>query len=793
MKVKRWMKSLETQRLLWMMTVVLCMMAAPAWADIQQAMQTLRGKVVDVASGEPMPGVTLRISDMEGVATVSDADGQFQFVGIPVGRHTLEATFLGYDPVIIKELLLSSGKQTVVQVTMRECVSELDEVVVRPKTNKQQPLNEMAQVGARMFSVEETCRYAGGMADPARTASMFAGVASGGATNGISIHGNSPQMLQWRIEGIEVNNPNHFADITEAGGGIFSSLNGTMLANSDFMTGAMPAEYGNALSGVFDMKMRAGNNTRHEHSFQLGTLGIEFASEGPLGRNGKASYLVNYRYSFLEVAKKLHAINMEKETLDYQDLSMKFNFPTRSAGTFSLWFTGLYDNYCNEVPDRDEWETLWDMNDSRSHQANYAGGITHQLRLGGGGRLRTSMALTGSYLKLGMNDYDDQMRAMPNMDGKNTTGNLIFDMQHHHKFSARYSMQNGVNVQRIGFSSWFDHVLVTGGSMQRIYESDGHTLLSRAYTNHKVSVGQRLTLVAGVNAMWFKLNEQWLVEPRVSVAYQFSSDCSLAVAYALNSRKEATDAYFVLKQGRNVNGALGLTRSHHLSMTFTHRLGENALLKVEPYWQYLFDVPVEEGSTFSIVNNRMFYLDRQLVNKGAGRNYGVDLTLERYLKDGLYGMLTATLFRSTYRDAQGQWHSTRYDRRFVTNLLGGKEWMVGRTCKNVFGINGRITLMGGDRYTPLAADVKAEDIMQLPDKTVPEDGANPYTCHKGLNVGFAFSVKYTLNGKRCAHHFVLEYLKMRSYHGQTVELGTNAIVDEFTSLTFPNVAYRIDF
>ena len=283
------------------------------------------------------------------------------------------------------------------------------------------------------------------------------------------------------------------------------------------------------------------------------------------------------------------------------------------------------------------------------------------------------------------------------------------------------------------------------------------------------------------------------MEPRVSVAYQFSSDCSLAVAYALNSRKEATDAYFVLKQGRNVNGALGLTRSHHLSMTFTHRLGENALLKVEPYWQYLFDVPVEEGSTFSIVNNRMFYLDRQLVNKGAGRNYGVDLTLERYLKDGLYGMLTATLFRSTYRDAQGQWHSTRYDRRFVTNLLGGKEWMVGRTCKNVFGINGRITLMGGDRYTPLAADVKAEDIMQLPDKTVPEDGANPYTCHKGLNVGFAFSVKYTLNGKRCAHHFVLEYLKMRSYHGQTVELGTNAIVDEFTSLTFPNVAYRIDF
>ena len=91
----------------------------------------------------------------------------------------------------------------VLNLRMRESVSELGEVVVKPRVNKQLPLNEMAQVGARMFSVEEATRYAGGMADPARTASMFAGVASGGVTNGISIHGNSPEMLQWRVEGIE--------------------------------------------------------------------------------------------------------------------------------------------------------------------------------------------------------------------------------------------------------------------------------------------------------------------------------------------------------------------------------------------------------------------------------------------------------------------------------------------------------------------------------------------------------------------------------------------------------------
>ena len=186
-----------------------------------QAVQTIRGQVCDVASGEPMAGVTITVENGITMGTVSDADGNFVIENVPVGRHSVRATFIGYEPVVLKEQLLSSGKEMVLNLRMRENISELGEVVVKPRVNKQMPLNEMAQVGARMFSVEEATRYAGGMADPARTASMFAGVATGGATNGISIHGNSPQMLQWRVEGVEVNNPNHFAEITEAGGGIF--------------------------------------------------------------------------------------------------------------------------------------------------------------------------------------------------------------------------------------------------------------------------------------------------------------------------------------------------------------------------------------------------------------------------------------------------------------------------------------------------------------------------------------------------------------------------------------------
>ena len=741
-----------------------------------------------------MIGVTITVENGTTLATVSDIDGNFVIYHVPVGRHSVRASYIGYEPVLLKEQLVSSGKELVLSLKMRESISELGEVVIKPRVNKQLPLNEMAQVGARMFSVEEASRYAGGMADPARTASMFAGVATGGATNGISIHGNSPQMLQWRVEGVEVNNPNHFAEITGAGGGIFTSLNGTVLANSDFLTGAMPAEFGNALSGAFDMKMRVGNNSKYEHAIQVGTLGVDFASEGPLGKGSKASYLVNYRYSFLEIAKKLHAINMENETLDYQDLSFKLNMPTTKAGTFAVWFTGLLDHYENEVPDVSEWETLWDMNDSWSRQSNCAAGLNHTYRFNNGGTLHSSVAFTSTYRKLGINNYDEQMNQTPGMNGRNSQWNVIISAQHQQKLSSRYTMQNGFEHQHLAFNTWLDWIHEIGGPLYRVYESKDYTGLTRLYSSHKVALSRRLSTVAGVNVMWFNLNNQWLVEPRVSVQYKTSPSSTLSLAYALNSRKESTDTYFVMMDGKNPNEDLGLTRSHHISASFAQRLGENAMLKIEPYWQWLFDVPVEQGTTYSIINHTNFFQDRALVNEGAGRNYGIDLTLERYLKDGLYGMLTATVFKSEYRDAQGQWHHTRQDRGYITNILGGKEWMVGKSKKNVFGVNGRLTLMGGDRYTSIPEGITFEDVMKRPDKSIPnDDGLDPFSEQMGMNVGYAFSVKYTINKKHTSHNFILEYLQMKTFQGQTFDLKTHEIVDKYTSLTFPNIAYRVEF
>ena len=327
----------------WILLLIGLFISAFAFGQISdrkgRPVQTIRGMVVDGDSKYPIPYATVRLSDKEGMGTTTDSLGRFTIPQVPVGRHTVEAAFMGYEPGIFREILVTSAKEVYLEIPLKESVNELSEVVVRARTNKEEAMNKMATTGARMLSVEEASRYAGGFDDPARLVSAFAGVAPSVSSNGISIHGNAPHLLQWRLEDVEIPNPNHFADIATLGGGILSSLSSQVLGNSDFFTGAFPAEYGNAVSGVFDMKLRNGNNQKNENTIQVGIMGIDVASEGPLSKKHKASYIFNYRYSTTGL------LNLDGGTMDYQDLNFKLNFPTKMAGTFSVWGTSLISSF----------------------------------------------------------------------------------------------------------------------------------------------------------------------------------------------------------------------------------------------------------------------------------------------------------------------------------------------------------------------------------------------------------------------------------------------------------------
>ena len=523
--------------------------------------QTLRGVVNDRASGHPIPYATIQLTDIPGLGMMCDSLGRFALPKVPVGRHSVQASFMGYESATVREILVTSAKEVYLEIALQESVNELSEVVVRAH-NRNEAMNKMAVAGARMLSVEEASRYAGGFDDPARLVASFAGVTPSVSNNGISIHGNAPHLLQWRLEDVEIPNPNHFADIATLGGGILSSLSAQVLGNSDFFTGAFPAEYGNAVSGVFDMKLRNGNNQRNENTFQVGIMGIDFASEGPLSKKHKASYIFNYRYSTTGL------LNVDLGgKMDYQDLNFKLNFPTRHAGTFAVWGTALLDKYKSSLEKNpDKWDYLEDAGQGRSTQYMAAGGVTHRYFFNENTLLKTTLAGTYSDQEAIQTTYDREFNPSPNIDQNSRSTNLILTSSLNRKVNNRFTNKTGLTFTQMFYNMNLELAPFIDQPLETISKGDGNTSLISAYNSSAWGINDKLSLNFGLHGQLLTLNNRWTLEPRASLKWQTNTRTSFALAYGMYSRMEKMDVYFVKTQStgdRSVNKNLDFTKAHH--------------------------------------------------------------------------------------------------------------------------------------------------------------------------------------------------------------------------------------
>ncbi|MCD8260377.1 MAG: carboxypeptidase-like regulatory domain-containing protein [Bacteroides sp.] len=761
--------------------------------DILQ--QTLRGIITDAASGHPIPYATVILMDNPDTGTTTDEEGKFILPGVPVGRHTLQASFMGYEPTIFREILVTSTKEVYLEIPLKESITELAEVYIRPQINKEKSLNTMALSGARMLSVEEASRYAGGMDDPARLASSFAGIAPSISNNGISVHGNAPHLLQWKMEDVEIPNPNHFADIATLGGGILSSLSRHVLGNFDFFTGAFPAEYGNAVSGVFDMRMRNGNNQKHEKIFQVGLLGIDVAAEGPLSKNKKASYLFNYRYSTTGLLGDLGVVNMGG-TFKYQDLNLKLNFPTHKAGTFSVWSTSLIDNYQNDYKeDPEDWEFNSDRAKSNTKQYMASGGIGHRYFFSNDSYLKTTLATTFSRQNARQDIMDYAMNISPEIRMNTENTNLILNSYYNQKFNSRITARIGITYTKMFYDMTLGLSPYEGMAIETIARGKGNTDLISGYINTSTALNQVWTMNLGVYSQFLALNHKGAVEPRAGIKWQTTPRSSLAFSYGLHSRMEKIDVYFVKtpETGEKlVNKELDFTKAYHLMLSFSHKLSDNLHLKVEPYFQYLYDVPVIADSSYSVLNRDVFYVESALVNKGKGYNYGIDLTLERYLAGGTYYMFTGSFFNSRYQGGDGKWHNTKFNRNYILNVMGGKEWMMGRRKQDILSVNLKFTLQGGDRYSP----VDEEATMLYPDKEVQYDESRAYSRQHSPMFISNLTVSYKMNRKKASYEIALKMLNVTGcpeYYGHEVNLRTGKIEPAKGTTSLPNLSYKIEF
>lgn len=685
----------------------------------QQFTTTIRGTVKDKDTQSPLWGANVLVkygSASKGSAT--SEKGLFEFDSIPMGRIAIKISLVGYYDIQLNDVLVSSGKQLYLNIEMQEKVNEINEVEVTAQRDKSKANNDFATTSVRSFSAEEMTRYAGTLNDPARMAQSFAGVMTANDENNqIVVRGNSPRGLLWRLEGTEIPNPNHFAGNEGATGGGVSMLSANMLTNTDFYSGAFPAEYGNALSSVFDLNFRKGNNERHEFALQVGILGAEAAIEGPFNKKYRGSYLINYRYSTLDLFALTGFKIGGDITPKYQDANFNFYFPSKKAGSFTLFGIGGLSSLGETVP-RDTllWKTFDDKTAFVQQQLVGVVGITHLLPLPDNkSYIKTivSYSYTNNSSLTDTFSYDyDKYNIETSRFRYQTTRAHIFANS---KLNSRNTIRSGVLWSNYRYNLYNrEYSFIDRADVTKV-DNNGQTNLAQAYIMGKHRFSERTSLNTGLHGTFSQINNKLYIEPRIGLEHLLNKKMTINAGVGLHSRIDAVSTYVsytnTLNQ-RKSNRQLEFSRALHVVLGHNYNFLKNFRLKTEVYFQYLFSVPVGanfEQRTFSLLNFDDGFLSYPMQSTGKGVNYGTEITLEKFFSHQYFFMFTTSLFNSRYKATENKWRNTAYNVNYVFNLLGGKEFTVGKRKNNIIGINSKIIWRGGQRYTPvdLAASISA--------------------------------------------------------------------------------------
>jgi hypothetical protein len=677
------------------------------------ATTSIRGTVVDKQSQFPLPGATVfLVNSSPAKGTSSDQDGNFRLEEVPVGRQTVQVVMLGYEPMVFTNILLNSGKELTLNVQLVESIATLNTVEISAQNNKAESLNKMSSVSTRTISIEEAQRYSGTLQDIARMAQNYAGVSGGSDDrNDIIIRGNSPTGVLWRLEGIDIPNPNHFSTLATTGGPI-SLINTNNLSNSDFTTSAFAAEYGNALSGVFDLKLRSGNNDKREHMAQIGFNGFELGAEGPFKKGKQASYMINARYSFLGIMTKL-GINFGTGAAvpEYQDMTFKLDLPTKKAGRFTIF--GIGGTSFIDFKAEDSGDNNLYSNGRQNQQFNSSTGIV--------GMTHTYFFNEKTYGKLviaattgGTKGWTDTL------DVTNNSTRIFGITQRQNNGKAHYFVNSKLNSKHtIKLGAMYDYyifdvedsVRYEGNYFFKEMDFKGETSLARGYAEWQYRPTEKLTINSGVYSQYFLYNERSTIEPRVGARYKLTDKQSLNFGTGLHSQLQPITIYFNREEDANglpiaKNKNLDFNKAAHFVLGHDYQLTKNLRLKTEVYYQYLYKIAVDnDSSSFSVLNVGADFVipnNGNLVNKGTGNNYGLEITLERFLDKGFYFLLTSSLFQSTYVASDGKERNTAFNGNYVFNLLTGKEWKVGKS--NAITVDFKTTYAGGRWYSPILLD-----------------------------------------------------------------------------------------
>jgi hypothetical protein len=768
--------------------------------------QVIRGTIVDEVTGYPLPGANVILLETDPpVGTTTDLDGRFALQNVPLGRQSIEIRYIGYESKLIPNLLLTSAKEVVLEIKLTEQVMEFEEVTVKAYSRKDKSINDMAMISARSFSIEETERFAGSLGDPARMVANYAGVITqNDSRNDIIIRGNSPTGLLWRLEDIEIPNPNHFGAMGTTGGPV-SMLNNNLLTNSDFLTGAFPAEYGNTLAGAFDLNMRSGNNQVREYTGQIGFNGFELGAEGPFSmkKSGpKASYLGNFRYSTLDVFHKLGIdIGTGAAVPEYKDLTFLIDIPGTKLGRFKV--IGLFgDSYISLG--REKEDTANNQYTARGTATDFGSklgviGVSHLIYLNENSRFKTTLSYqttsSSTVLDSIMNNWE---LTVPMYRSRQSEDKISFSTQYKQKINSRNNFSLGAIIDHYTID-YLDSVKNTDiQEFQKIIDTKANMQLLRAYAQWQHKLNDRLSAVIGLNFQHFALNNESVIEPRFSMKWSINTKQSLSFGYGKHSQMQPKIIYYTITHDTinnidfTTNEDVKFTRAEHFILGYDYLINQNFRIKVETYYQRLYRVPVKESfPEFSMINTGDFFgipQEDSLVNEGTGRNFGMELTLEKFLSKGYYFLFTASVFDSKYKGYDGTLRNTAFNGNYVFNLLGGYEFSLKRN--RMLTIDMKTVWAGGRRYVPI------DEVLSTIENSEERNWSHAY--HNKYDDYFRTDLRigFKKNGKKTSQEWAIDLQNLTGFQSLFMEGWDPAESEIYTVYQqgfYPMFLYRIQF
>ncbi len=812
---------------------------SPVLSSAQTA--SITGSVIDAEARYPLLGATVQVLTVPDLVTIADLDGRFKLDAVPLGRHALQVSFIGYESRVLEGVVVTSGRPVVLSVELQESVVAMQAAEVTA-TQDGEVMNEMATVSARAFTVEETDRYAGSRGDPARMASNFAGVqGADDSRNDIVVRGNSPNGVLWRVEGVDLPNPNHFS-VPGTGGGPVAIVNNKTLANSDFFTAAFPAEFGNSTAAVFDLRLRNGNQDQWHGSGQLGFLGTEVLAEGPLNREKRSSFLINYRYSTAVIFSALGIDIGTSAVPKYQDGSFKLHVPTRGGGAFSLWGLGGSSSIDILISDQLRPErNIYGDNDRDQYFRTGMGilGATYTKPINEQTYLKTTLAVS--------RDWQDSRHEFVTRDlsfsgGDTTFTNVSTEPLMGYLFdkkrvslaahaNRKLAVQRGTATLRFGINAdamiwafndsikpfvWepdsnMEDSTLTLGPVGRRWDASMTSLLIQPFAQVKWRPSEPWTVTAGLHAMAdTRSGATSLLEPRLGARYVTAGGTVWSAGTGLHSQMQTPYLYASSPAPYPSNGDplatpnanMDFTKSLHTVVGMSRRLGDLWTMKAEAYYQYLYDIPVADTTTaggaantsYSLINagggfDRLF--PDSLVNGGQGRNYGVELTLARAFRDGWFVLFTGSLFDAKYTGADGIYRNADFNGRYAWNALASKEWKLGTSFSLVTGA--KCTMVGGRWY----GGVDAEQSDQF--RELVWDDATRNTRQFDDYFRFDLKTNLTWNRPSTTHELGIDWVNVLGTENVLKltyapdDASDTSVREEYQLGFLPIFFYRVDF